>query len=294
MVSEPNHELKNDDDHGCPVPWGQPSAYHQQHWQCPECGRWWRRSWELTSDQPAISEDQLLRRAGAAPGPPIPVRRHQLVTNSAAGLDYLIWVPDGMPGPEGWPMVVFLHGGAETGGDPSNAARGGLPREIEQGFEPAFVAVSPHCPIPPHPNRQSWLEFPNELDATVEQVRERYLIDPSAILLTGQSMGGFCTWHLGARSDTAFTALAPVCGGGDPRQAETLARLPICVFHGNQDPVVPIERASEMIDALRAHGGHVKAVIYPDASHVETAQRAYSPGSQLYDWFANCSHARAR
>lgn len=287
MPAGPNFELKSDPDHGCPVPWVDPSAYRQDHWQCGECGRWWHRSWELTSDQPVVSDDQLLRRAGIAPGDPVVVERQQVVTDAAAGLDFLIWVPETRPGPHGWPLIVFLHGGAETGGDPSNAARGVLPREIEEGFTPPFAVLSPHCPNPPHPNRQSWLGYAHEVDATIGQICERYPVDPSAVLLTGPSMGGFGAWHLATRLTTRLAALAPVCGGGDPRQAAALARIPICVVHGGQDTIVPVGRATEMVKAVRAAGGDVEAIIWPDASHGETAERAYAPGSRLYDWFAS-------
>ena len=291
MSEKLNYGLKRDSEHGCPVPWGQSAAYEQHHWQCPECGRWWHRTWELGSDQPPVSELQLLRRAGAIAGSPVPVHRHRRVAGTAGGLDYLLWVPDGSPGPGGWPLIVFLHGGAETGGDLSNTARGGLPHRIENGMSLPSVVLSPHCPAPPHPNRQSWLEFQTELDATVSQVREHYPVDPSAILLTGQSMGGFGTWHLAASSATNFTALAPVSGGGDPRQVARLAQIPICVFHSRRDTVVPVQRAFEMIDAIRGLDGQVRTVIYPDASHGDTAERAYEPKSPLYEWFES-THAR--
>jgi dipeptidyl aminopeptidase/acylaminoacyl peptidase len=41
-----------------------------------------------------------------------------------------------------------------------------------------------------------------------------------------------------------------------------------------------------MVRALRGHGGKVREVIYPDAGHGDAIERAYAPGSELYDWFA--------
>jgi dipeptidyl aminopeptidase/acylaminoacyl peptidase len=40
-----------------------------------------------------------------------------------------------------------------------------------------------------------------------------------------------------------------------------------------------------MIQAIRAHGGEVREVIYPDAGHGDAVNRAYAPGSELYNWF---------
>jgi pimeloyl-ACP methyl ester carboxylesterase len=122
--------------------------------------------------------------------------------------------------------------------------------------------------------------------AVVDEVRLKYPIDDTAILLTGASMGGYGAWDLATRCHVRFSAVAPVSGGGDPLRAEDLARLPFCVVHGAQDATVPVERSLEMIRALRRHGGEVREVIYPNAGHGDAAERAYAPGSELYDWFA--------
>jgi predicted peptidase len=94
------------------------------------------------------------------------------------------------------------------------------------------------------------------------------------------------TWDLAARCDGLFSAAAPVSGGGDPLRAESLARLPLCVVHGAQDMVVPVERSLEMVRAVRRHGGAVREVVYSDAGHGDAVERAYAPGSELYDWIA--------
>jgi dipeptidyl aminopeptidase/acylaminoacyl peptidase len=41
-----------------------------------------------------------------------------------------------------------------------------------------------------------------------------------------------------------------------------------------------------MVQAIRGHGGEVREVIYSDAGHGDAVERAYAPGSELYDWFA--------
>jgi dipeptidyl aminopeptidase/acylaminoacyl peptidase len=126
----------------------------------------------------------------------------------------------------------------------------------------------------------------NRTTAVVDEVRLKYPIDDTAILLTGASMGGYGAWDLATRCHARFSAVAPVSGGGDPLRAADLARLPFCVVHGAQDATVPVERSLEMIRALRRHGGEVREVIYPDAGHGDAVERAYAPGSELYDWFA--------
>src|ERR1700722_9024138 len=190
-------------------------------------------------------------------------------------------------------MIVNLQGGRDGGGHPSCAARGGLPRQIEQGLTMPLVVVSPHCPNPPQPNRPSWSEFRDEVAAVVDEVRLKYPVDDTAILLTGASMGGYGTWDLAARCDGRFAAAAPVSGGGDPLRAASLARLPLCVVHGACDTVVPVERSLEMVRAVRRDGGEVREVVYPDAGHGDAIERAYAPGAELYGWFAAVLAARS-
>ena len=283
MTSEPDYSLRRDRSHACAVPWSDGGA--DAHWRCPECGRWWERTWELAGDQPPVDYDLLARRAGIPRGE-IELKRQRIVYSTGPGLDYVLWIPDEAPGDRGWPMIVYLHGGGEGGGHPSCAARGGLPKQIERGLTVPWVVVSPHCPDPPQPNRPSWSQYPDELAAVVDEVRLKYPVDDEAILLTGASMGGYGTWDLATRCHGRFSAAAPVSGGGDPLRAESLARLPLCVVHGAQDTIVPVERSLEMVQAIRRHGGEVREVIYPDAGHGDAVERAYAPGSELYDWFA--------
>jgi predicted peptidase len=283
MTSEPDYSLRRDRSHACAVPWGDGSA--GAHWRCPECGRWWECGWELAGDQPPVDYDHLARRAGI-PRDEIGLERQQVVYREGPGLDYVRWIPDEAPQGQGWPMIVYLHGGSDGGGHPSCAARGGLPRQVEQGLTAPWVVVSPHCPDPPQPNRPSWSEYPDEVVAVVDEVRQRYPIDDSAILLTGASMGGYGAWDLATRCHGRFSAVAPVSGGGEPLRAESLARLPFCVVHGAKDTIVPVERSLEMVQAIRRHGGQVREVIYPDAGHGDAIERAYAPGSELFAWFA--------
>lgn len=280
----PDYALKDDQSHACAVPWT--ASTLAQHWCCAECGRWWKRSWELAAGQPSVDEDLLLRRAGiAVDGDEVALVRQKLMRSGRAGLDYALWIPEYSPGDRGWPLVVYLHGGGESGGHPSHVVRGGLPKRIEQGWTAPWVVVSPHCPTPPRPNRQSWSEYASEVADLVREIRTCYPIDESAILLTGMSMGGFGAWDVAARYPGLFSAVAPVSGGGDPRQAGVLAQLRICVIHGALDPVVPVGRATEMVDVVRARGGSVRDVIYSDAGHGDAIERAYAPASELYDWF---------
>ena len=96
-------------------------------------------------------------------------------------------------------------------------------------------------------------------------------------------MGGFGTWALAAAHPERFAAIAPICGGGDPKQAERLKDLPIWVFHGAKDPTVPLARSEEMVKALKEAGGEPKFTVYPDAGHDSWTETYDNP--ELYEWF---------
>ena len=103
--------------------------------------------------------------------------------------------------------------------------------------------------------------------ATLEEQTQTLNIDADAVALTGLSLGGYGTWSIGAQHPQRFSALVPICGGGDPADAAALAHVPIWCFHGDADPVVPVERSREMVEAVQSAGGQVKYTELPGVTH---------------------------
>ena len=96
-------------------------------------------------------------------------------------------------------------------------------------------------------------------------------------------MGGMGTWALAAMYPDRFAAIAPICGYGDPKNAEKIAHLPIWVFHGAKDPALPVKVSEAMVDALKEAGSQVKFTVYPDADHDAWTPTYENP--ELYKWF---------
>jgi predicted peptidase len=75
---------------------------------------------------------------------------------------------------------------------------------------------------------------------------------------------------------------------GDPTEYEALEDtqplrdLPIWVYHGAQDQVVPIEESNAIVAALRPYGANVRYSVYPDAGHDSWTQAYAEP--ELYIW----------
>jgi len=59
--------------------------------------------------------------------------------------------------------------------------------------------------------------------------------------------------------------------------------MPVWVFHGAKDSVVPIEKSEEMVKALKKVNENVKFTVYPEATH-DSWTETYN-NQELYDWF---------
>ena len=203
-------------------------------------------------------------------------------------LDYLLYLPEKNPGSgQKWPLMLFLHGAGERGDDLGLVKRNGPPKLIAEGKAFPFIIASPQCP-----KDISWSnpEKIIALNALIDQLVANHPIDESRIYLTGLSMGGFGTWSLAATYPDRFAAIAPVCGGGNRMEARRLSEMPIWVFHGAKDKVVPISMSQEMVDALKKKGSDVKFTIYPETGHNSWVEAYNNP--ELYEWFL--SHVKNR
>jgi predicted peptidase len=201
-------------------------------------------------------------------------------------LNYLTYLPAeyGKDKEKKWPLMLFLHGSGESGSDVEKVKVHGPPKLIAAGKDMPFIVISPQCPNA----REGW--DPEALTALLDEVGEKYTVDPDRVYLTGLSMGGYGTWALAAAHPERFAAAAPICGGGRPRTAGRLKSLPLWVFHGAKDATVPLSQSQEMVDALKAAGGDVRFTVYPEAGHDSWTETYDNP--ELYTWLL--SHKRGQ
>ena len=87
-----------------------------------------------------------------------------------------------------------------------------------------------------------------------------------------------------------FAAIAPICGSGIYWFGESLTEVPIMVYHGDCDDVVPIENSMEMIKSVNRRGGNAKIKVLNGVWH-NACDYAYD-GDELYTWLL--SHKRAK
>jgi len=198
---------------------------------------------------------------------------------------YLLSLPAGYENDDRrWPLMLFLHGAGESGESLAKVKANGPPKLIA-GNERAFpcIVVSPQSP------GRGW--NPDYLAALLDDICAAYRVDPERIYLTGLSIGGYGSWMLAAAQPDRFAAIVPICGGGNPADADKLKGIPIWVFHGAEDKTVKLENSTKMVDALKARGSDVKFTVYPGVGHDSWTETYANP--ELYDWlFAQKRAAR--
>jgi predicted peptidase len=202
---------------------------------------------------------------------------HQAISRHL-NTEYLLYVPKAYESSpqHHWPCLLFLHGAGERGRDLHRVKSQGLPKMLQSREDFPFLVVSPQCS-----SSTTW--HIGVLDAVLNEVVSSYRIDRDRLYVTGLSMGGFGTWSLAIDYPSRFAAIAPICGGGDPKAVCIIKHLPVWAFHGAKDPIVPLASSEVMVETLKRCGGNVRFTVYPQADH-DCWTLTYA-NEQLYDWF---------
>lgn len=238
------------------------------------------------SDEVVAMFEQRVLEAPAAGDQPAATRKYRLLR------------PEKIESGKRYPLIVFLHGAGERGDD-NRQQLTYLPTwmlEPQRRAEFNAFLLAPQCPkdrlwaplirgeqIDDNPPE---LPPPDELKL-VERMIERELaeqpIDVDRVYLTGLSMGGFGSWRLAADRPELFAAVAPICGGGQPRRAPDLAGLPLWVFHGDRDNVIHPQQSRAMVEAVQAAGGNVQYTEFEGVTH-DSWTPAYIGSPDLLRW----------
>jgi predicted peptidase len=117
---------------------------------------------------------------------------------------------------------------------------------------------------------------------SIVALEEEFPIDVARRYVSGNSLGGYGTWHLISARPEMFAAAVPICGGGNPEFAAKLVDLPIWAFHGKKDKNVPVSGSREIIQAIKNAGGNPRYTEYPDKAHDISKEVIDTPG--LLDW----------
>lgn len=207
-------------------------------------------------------------------------------------LDYLLWLPQDYDAMQPWPLILFLHGSGQRGKNVRQVLNDGLPKRLASGLALPAIVAAPQCPA-----NSDWTLHDDELLALLDDLAAEYSIDQNRVYLTGLSMGARETWRLACANPQRFAALVAICGRRpyglrSEEDAAAISHIPIWVFHGARDQVVPIEESNRMVAALRSYGTDVRYTVYPDADH-DSWTEAYAE-AELYPWLFAQRRGQAR
>jgi predicted peptidase len=231
------------------------------------------------TSQPEISDP-------LPPPKPVPEVRVVDYRTEKDGREYAwsVMIPPGAE--EGGPGLLFLHGYGECGDDGKKQLTVGLPPAVRKNPERwPMVIIVPQKPV----HNSEWEDHEAAVLAIVAEAAEKGHYDPGRLAITGLSQGGHGTIAFASRHPDRFRAAAPVCGYVDRRfddrqqrvaddgarpedaavrdAAERLAGMPVWLFHGAKDPVVPASESRSLDAALRSRDAEVKYTEYSDADH---------------------------
>src|SRR3954454_16707579 len=217
------------------------------------------------------------------------VRSH---TNSSGQvLLYRLLLPKNYDSAKTYPVILYLHGAAARGHDNAEPLNWGpllfLDPALREKYP--FFLVVPQCP-----SNNGWSEFDSRffkeseplvhsIDLLKSVLPAQYKIDQKRRYITGVSMGGNAVWITMIRHPGFFAAAVPVCSGGNPRMVTgAAAQYPLWAFHSDDDHIIPVQSARDMVKAWKDHGGAPKYTEYTGLKH-SSWKKAYIE-MEMYDW----------
>ena len=214
---------------------------------------------------------------------------HYLEQHFVAGKDslpYRILFPENFDESKKYPVLFFLHGAGERGKDNKAQLVYGsklfLQDEMRQKF-PAII-IFPQCSAESYwsnvkvetVNGARDFQFQKGGKPTlamklllklVEDFKDKKFTDTDRMYVGGLSMGGMGTLEVLRRERNTFAVAFSICGGDNISHVKKYRKVPLWLFHGGKDDVVPPENSEKVVAALKSLGANVKYSFYPEANH---------------------------
>ena len=203
------------------------------------------------------------------------------------------------------PLILYPHGAGAIGDDnithiTTKDAASFVTEEMQE-LHPCYV-LAPQLPERYTAAGESPADEQSAKGWTDEEVQEALMetieeiagtngnVDMDRIYITGHSMGALGVWGMIAAYPDVFAAAVPISGLWDG-SVDDLVDLPIWIFHGEKDEVVPVDRETMLRDRLEELGGNVRMTIYTDedfaAAGVTDPHGANVPtysNQEMFDW----------
>ena len=218
----------------------------------------------------------LARAASAADKDDLAFKKEVYADKLGVKMPYRLYVPAGYDPQKKYPLVFWLHGAAGRGSDNWKQISGGneggthiWTAAANQAQLPAFV-LAPQCPEDHFWSEPELNEISPELQMALDilaGVEKQYSIDPDRVYAAGQSMGGLGVWALLQTFPDRWAAALVLCAYDNFTNARALLRIPIWVFQGDADMVVPVDLIRTMMKDLKKAGSQARYTEYHKVGH---------------------------
>jgi len=197
-------------------------------------------------------------------------------------LPYRILLPENYSKVKDYPLLVFLHGSGERGNDNTKQLAHISSNFLTEDFRKNYPAiiVFPQCaesdtwsPVDEVDGKwfvgqaQNATPSMQALTELLDELIVKYPIQRNRMYVAGLSMGGFGTMELLNRMPETFAAAVSICGGGNRRMVHKYIEVPIWLFHGAKDPVVPVDLSRELATEFNGRNMEYNYTEYPDGGH---------------------------
>jgi predicted peptidase len=186
---------------------------------------------------------------------------HVYTDTAGTKLNFRLFSPQSRPANQrdGFPLVVFLHGGGERGANnitqiTANQGAAAFAMPERQASDPSYVLAA-QVPV-----GSSWTTpaVQNALMELIDTLVAGNPIDEDRLYLTGMSMGGIGTFDILPKYPGKFAAALPMAAAGDPTKMPLIADVPIWAAHSIDDPTVNYATGTlTLMNALDAAGALV-------------------------------------
>lgn len=176
------------------------------------------------------------------------------------------------------PVILFLHGRSLSGNNLNKVKQYGIIDDIvHRGRNVDAYVIAPQVPY-----GQSW--SPPKLKTILDYVHSNYPTDKCRVYVVGMSLGGYGTMDFVGTYPEEVTAAMAMCGGGNVKMAESLAKVPLWIMHGKKDAAVPHAESEKVYNAIQSccEMNLTRFSSFPNYGHGEFARVFYA--KQMYDW----------
>lgn len=216
---------------------------------------------------------------------------------NGSSLPYRILYPDDFNPSQNkkYPVVLFLHGAGERGDDNESQLQHIAQKFLEKDIKNKYptIVIFPQCPKKEYWANivKRWSKINSSMPPTPPMAKVMSLMDEiylnqyvnkNQIYLAGLSMGGFGTFDLLSRKPEMFAAAIAICGGADLDKVQNYKDIPIQIFHGAKDPVVPVKLSQDVHQALVAINGKSTYTEYSEGDHLVWDKAFNDPN--LFSW----------